>query len=174
LKKIISQVGISVEFGGGVRKIETISKLLKLGVQRVILGTRAAKDKEFLKKARREFKDKVIVSIDAKQGMVSTQGWKDQSPKKALDFAKEIKELGFSQLIYTDIARDGTLSGPNIPEIKKMLKESGLNVIASGGISDLKDLVKLKKFEKQGLAAVIVGKALYEGKFTLLEALKLK
>lgn len=173
LKEIITGVGIPVEFGGGVRSVETISRLLALGVERVILGTKAAADEEFLKKAWKKFGEKIIVSIDAKDGKVLTQGWNRKSAKTALDFAKDLKKIGFKQIIYTDISKDGTLAGPNILGIKELLKLTGLRIIASGGVSDLKDLIKLNKFKKQGLAGVIIGKALYEGKFTLVEALKL-
>jgi phosphoribosylformimino-5-aminoimidazole carboxamide ribotide isomerase len=173
LKKVICQIGIPLEFGGGVRSMETISKLLDLGVERVILGTKAASDAQFLRKAWKKFGEKIIVSIDAKSGKVLTQGWDRGTSKTTLEFAKELKEIGFKQLIYTDIAKDGTLSGPNILGIKELLKETGLHIIASGGVADLKDLLKLKKFKKQGLSGVIIGKALYEGKFTLAEALKL-
>ncbi len=174
LKEIIARVGIPVEFGGGVRSIETISQLLALGVERVILGTKAAADEEFLKKAWKKFGEKIIVSIDAKDGKVLTQGWNRKVAKKTLDFAGDLKKIGFKQIIYTDISKDGTLAGPNILGIKELLKLTGLKVIASGGVSDLKDLVKLSKLKKQGLSGVIVGKALYEGRFTLVEALKLK
>jgi phosphoribosylformimino-5-aminoimidazole carboxamide ribotide isomerase len=172
VKKIIDQVGIGVEFGGGVRSSETISQLLKLGVQRVILGTRAASDAKFLKQAWKKFKEQVIVSIDAKDGKVLTQGWNRKVAKTTLVFAKELKAIGFKQLIYTDISKDGTLAGPNISGIKALLKETQLKVIASGGVGNLKDLTKLNKLKKQGLVGVIVGKALYEGKFTLVEAQK--
>ncbi|MDD5109096.1 MAG: 1-(5-phosphoribosyl)-5-[(5-phosphoribosylamino)methylideneamino]imidazole-4-carboxamide isomerase [Candidatus Omnitrophica bacterium] len=174
LGEIVKEVGIPVEFGGGVRNTQTISKLLALGVQRVILGTKAASDGKFLKKSREKFGDKVIVSIDAKNGKVLTQGWNRNSVKTTLDFARQLKKIGFNQVIYTDISKDGTLRGPNILGIKELLKETGLNVIASGGISGLRDLVKLDKLKAQGLAGVIIGKALYEGKFTLAQALKLK
>lgn len=174
LKKIVTGVDIPVEFGGGVRSMETISRLLTLGVQRVILGTKAAADEEFLKKARKKFGEKIIVSIDAKNGRVLTQGWNRKATKTTLEFAKDLKRIGFKQVIYTDISRDGTLAGPNIAGIKELLKLTRLKIIASGGVSDLKDLIKLKQLEKQGLAGVIIGKALYEGRFTLVEALKLK
>jgi len=174
LKEIVTQVDLPVEFGGGVRSMETISRLLALGVQRVILGTKAAADEEFLKKARKKFGEKIIVSIDAKNGKVLTQGWNRKVAKTTLDFAKDLKKIGFKQIIYTDISKDGTLAGPNIPGIKELLKLTGLKIIASGGVSDLKDLVKLKQLKKQGLFGVIIGKALYEGRFTLVEALKLK
>jgi len=172
LKKIVDQVGMGVEFGGGVRSMQTISNLLNLGVIRVILGTRAASDHKFLKQAWKKFGEKIIVSIDAKDGKVLTQGWNRPVAKTALVFAKELKTIGFKQLIYTDVSKDGALSGPNISGIKELLKEAQLNVIASGGVAELKDLIKLNKLKKQGLSGVIVGKALYEGKFTLVEAQK--
>ncbi len=172
LKKIVQQVGLGVECGGGVRDIETISRLLDLGVQRVILGTRAASDEKFLKQAFKKFGEKIIVSIDAKDGQVLTQGWNRQASKTVLAFAAELKAIGFKQLIYTDISKDGTLSGPNIAGVKELLKETQLNLIASGGVAQLKDLTRLSKLKKQGLSGVIIGKALYEGKFTLVEALK--
>ncbi len=172
LKKIIDQVKVGVEFGGGVRSIDTISKLLSLGVSRVILGTRAAADGAFLKQARKRFQDKIIVSIDAKDGKVLTRGWNSGVAKTALALAKELKAIGFKQLIYTDISKDGTLAGPNIAGIKEMLKATQVKIIASGGVSGLKDLAKLDKLQKAGLSAIIIGKALYEGRFTLAEAQK--
>jgi len=174
LEKIIAEVGMPFEFGGGIRSIQAISKLLKLGAQRVVLGTKAATDLEFLKQAWKKFGERIIVSIDAKDGLVLIKGWNRPASKGALDFAKELKKIGFKQLIYTDISKDGTLAGPNILAIKELLKATGLNVIASGGVSGLKDLLKLNKLKKQGLSGVIIGKALYEGRFTLVEALKLK
>ncbi|MDD5691922.1 MAG: 1-(5-phosphoribosyl)-5-[(5-phosphoribosylamino)methylideneamino]imidazole-4-carboxamide isomerase [Candidatus Omnitrophica bacterium] len=172
VKDISAKVGIPFEFGGGVRSIEMISKLLELGAQRVVLGTRAASDPAFLKRAKKKFGEKIIVSIDAKEGKVLTEGWNLGGAKTALNFAAEIKKAGFKQLIYTDISRDGTLSGPNIKGVKELLEKTGLKVIASGGVSGLDDLAKLKKLEKKGVIAVIVGKALYEGRFTLAEAIR--
>lgn len=173
VKKIIGQVGIGLEFGGGVRSIKTISKLLSLGAERVILGTKAVNDAKFLKQAWKKFGEKVIVSIDEKCGKVLTQGWNCSVAKTRLVFAKELKIIGFKQVIYTDISKDGTLAGPNILGIKELIKETGLKVIASGGVASLNDLLKLKKLQKNGCSGVIIGKALYEGKFTLAEALKL-
>ena len=172
VKKIIHQAAVGVEFGGGVRSMETISKLLSLGVQRVILGSRAASDAKFLKQAWKKFGERIIVSIDAKRGKVMTQGWNCRAAKTELVFAQELKTIGFKQLIYTDISRDGTLAGPNISGIRELLGKTQLKVIASGGVGCLKDLIALKRLKKQGLSGVIIGKALYEGKFTLAEALK--
>lgn len=174
VKEIAQKVGLPFEFGGGVRSLEMIAQLLSLGAQRVVLGTRAANDAQFLKKAWKKFGEKIIVSIDALKTKVLTQGWNNSASKTVLDFAGELKEIGFKQLIYTDISKDGALVGPNILGIKELIRKTGLDVIASGGVADLKDLIKLKSLQKKGISGVIVGKALYEGKFTLVEALKLK
>lgn len=172
LKKIIFEAAIPLEFGGGIRSAEAIEEVLGLGVERVVLGTRAASDSDFLKDAFRRFGGKIIVSIDVKAGMISTQGWQSShTGKSALDFARELKSFGFKQVIYTDISRDGMLCGPDIAGIRKLAEASGLSVIASGGVSSLKEITELKKVE--AVAAVIIGKALYEGKISLPEALKL-
>jgi len=174
LKKIIRQVGIPLEFGGGVRDTGTIRTLASLGVSRIVLGTKAAMDRSFLEAAFDEFKERIIVSIDAKDGLVLVEGWQSASGgRKVFDFARELKSLGFKQVIYTDITKDGMLCGPNLEGIKQLHKESGLQVIASGGVSSLKDLEDLKFLAGQAVVGVIVGKALYENKFTLPEALKI-
>lgn len=173
VKEIVENVNTPIQFGGGIRKIETIKKLLRLGVWRVALGTRAVLDQAFLKKAFREFKDKIIVSIDAKAGKVLIKGWRSfDRNRDVLTFARTLKDMGFKQMIYTDTLKDGTLSGPNIKGIRDLLTETGLKLVASGGVSSLGDIYKLKKLEKLGLAGVIIGKALYEGRFTLTQALK--
>ena len=173
VKEITKEVSVPLQFGGGVRRLEIIRDLHKAGVWRVVLGTKAVEDKAFLTKALKEFKDRIIVSIDAKAGSVLTKGWQSASKYKDLsDFALELKDMGFSEIIYTDTLKDGTLSGPNIKGIKSLLKQAGLKIIASGGISVLEDICKLKELEKSGLSGVIIGKALYEGRFTLKEALK--
>jgi phosphoribosylformimino-5-aminoimidazole carboxamide ribotide isomerase len=175
VKEIVRSVDIPVQFGGGVRKIQAIKSLLEdYGLARVVLGTKAVQDRGFLKKAFHLFRDKVIVSVDARAGRAMTEGWKSSAGSRdALSFACELKKIGFKQVIYTDIAKDGTLSGPNIKDTKDLLKRSGLKVITSGGVACLEDIFKLKKLEKDGLIAVIVGKALYEGRFTLSEAIKM-
>lgn len=174
VKEIAENVDVPIQFGGGARTIETIRTLLDEGIQRVILGTKAVLDQDFLKKAFIKFRDKIIVSIDAKTDDVLIKGWRSSGKgTDVLTFALSLKNLGFKQLIYTDTLKDGTLSGPNILGIKRLITESGLKIIASGGIASLHDICKLKKLEKQGLAGIIIGKALYEGKFTLSEALKL-
>jgi len=174
VKNIVKNISVPVEFGGGVRKIETIQLLLDAGVNRVVLGTKAVQDSVFLKKAFAKFKDKIIVGVDAKEGKVMIQGWKTGFKNTdACKFSLYLKELGFKELIYTDTLKDGTLTGPNIKELKRLLKATGLKIIASGGISRLEDLHKLKSLEKEGVSAVIIGKALYEGRFTLPQAIKM-
>lgn len=175
VKDIIKAVGVPVEFGGGVRKQETIDKLIGYGVRRVVLGTKAVQDILFLKKSFKDFKDKVIVSIDASGLEVLIKGWQQKAAANtdALSFSGLLKNIGFKEFIYTDVRKDGMLSGPNIKDIKKLLKETGMKIIASGGVSSLEDIRKLKALEKDGLCGMIIGKALYEGKFTLQQALKL-
>ena len=174
VKEIVKNIPIPVEFGGGARNINIINTLLTCGVKRVALGTKAVLDKAFLKRAFKEFKDKIIVSIDAKNGIVVTEGWKSAGKKTdLLSFGEYLKNLGFKQVIYTDTLKDGMLSGPNIKAVRGLLKRTGLKVIVSGGVSSLEDILKLKKLEKSGVTGVIIGKALYEGKFTLSQAIKL-
>ncbi|MFA5145296.1 MAG: 1-(5-phosphoribosyl)-5-[(5-phosphoribosylamino)methylideneamino]imidazole-4-carboxamide isomerase [Candidatus Omnitrophota bacterium] len=171
VKEIAGNVDVPIQFGGGVRSLEAIKELLDSGVWRVVLGTKAVLDKAFLKKAFLKFADKIIVSLDAKENVLSIKGWqKSYKEMDVLTFAAMLKDMGFGQLIYTDTLKDGTLSGPNIKAVKNLLKETGLKLIASGGISSLEDICKLKKLEKQGLTGIITGKALYEGRFTLGEA----
>lgn len=174
VKRIIEEIPVPVQFGGGIRDIRMIETLCGLGVFRVVLGTKAVEDTDFLKKVFREFKDKIIVSIDAKDGLVLINGWqKGYKNLKAPALAEILKDMGFNELIYTDVSKDGTLAGPNIKGIKTLLKETGMKVIASGGISSLEDISKLCVLKEKGVTGVIVGKALYEGKFTLMQALKL-
>jgi phosphoribosylformimino-5-aminoimidazole carboxamide ribotide isomerase len=173
LKKIVQAVDTPIEFGGGLRTMEVIREVFALGVKRVVLGTRAVEDKGFLRAAHKEFGTAIIVTIDAKNGIVLTQGWQESSSNKkaAVEFGNELKDMGFAEVIYTDTSKDGTLRGPNIPALEELLDRTGLRVIASGGVSAIDDLVALSKLEPRGLTAAIVGKALYEERFTLKEAL---
>lgn len=175
LREIINAIGVPVEFGGGVRSQETIKELLKLGVSRIVLGTKAIEDQNFLKKVFHEFGDKIIVSIDTRdRHTISTKGWQNESGAIGVaDFAKQLKSIGFKRLIYTDISKDGTLTGPDIKGLECLLNEAKLNIIASGGISSLEDIEALKRLEKMGLEGIIVGKALYEGRIDLAQAIKL-
>lgn len=172
-KEIAKLPGIKVQFGGGVRKLEAIEELLGCGVFRVVLGTKAAEDREFLKKAFERFGDRIIVSIDAKDGIVAIKGWDTKlNGVEADQFGLDLKEIGFKTAIFTDISKDGTLKGPNLKAIKGFMKGTGLKVIGSGGVSSLDDIERLKRLEKDGLEGIIIGKALYEGRFTLSQAVK--
>jgi phosphoribosylformimino-5-aminoimidazole carboxamide ribotide isomerase len=174
IREICDSIEIPIECGGGIRDRGSIRKLLGVGVEKIVLGTKAVEDQEFLKEVFSEFPEKIIVSIDARSGMVMTDGWKTPQPTlDAVNFSLRIKAIGFESIIYTDTLKDGTLTGPNIDGIKNLLSKSGLQVIASGGISRLDDIKRLKEIEKEGLAGVIVGKALYEKRFTLKEALEI-
>ncbi|MCK9594200.1 MAG: 1-(5-phosphoribosyl)-5-[(5-phosphoribosylamino)methylideneamino]imidazole-4-carboxamide isomerase [Candidatus Omnitrophica bacterium] len=175
VKKIVEAVDTPIEFGGGVRDEKTIKDIFAIGVSRIVLGTRAVEDSQFLKDMLAKYAEKIIVSIDAKNGVVMTEGWQSASQGKlgAIDFAKALEDAGFKQVIYTDTSKDGTLRGPDIGGIAQILKDTGLNVVASGGISCLEDLNKLYSLDPKRVCGVIIGKALYEEKFTLKEAIKL-
>lgn len=167
IQKIIKEINIPIQLGGGIRDLETIKTLIDIGVNRVILGTKAVQDEEMLKKAVNTYKEKIVVAIDAKDGYVAVNGWTKTSTVDALQFAKKIEQLGVKTIIYTDIARDGMLKGPNFKAIKNMNDNVSIDVIASGGVSSVKDLQKLSEI---GVAGAVVGKALYEGKIDLTNA----
>jgi phosphoribosylformimino-5-aminoimidazole carboxamide ribotide isomerase len=171
LNKILSKIDIPVEFGGGIRDIATIRRLLKKGVKRIIIGTQA-KDERFLKKIFKYFGSKIIVSVDESKGRVFFSGWQDSfEDLDTFSLIEKLKRIGFKEIIYTDILCDGTLKGPNIKRIKEILKKK-IKVIACGGISSLEDIQKLKPLEKCGLKGIILGKALYEGRIDLREAIE--
>jgi phosphoribosylformimino-5-aminoimidazole carboxamide ribotide isomerase len=174
VKDIVRAVDVPVEFGGGARDQATIKGLLSSGIWRVVLGTRAVQDQKFLKRALDTFKKQIIVSVDTKGGRVMIKGWRDAAGAfEVEDFCQELKKIGLKEIIFTDTSRDGALSGPNIKGLKSLIKATALKVIASGGISSLEDISRLKLLEKSGVNGVIVGKALYEGRFTLREAFRL-
>ncbi|AKL93700.1 1-(5-phosphoribosyl)-5-[(5-phosphoribosylamino)methylideneamino] imidazole-4-carboxamide isomerase HisA [Clostridium aceticum] len=166
IQEIVNSVNIPVQLGGGIRSLETIKALMALGVDRVIIGTKAIQDKAMLKEAVEAYGDKIIVSIDAKDGYVAIDGWTKTSEVSAIDFASEIEKIGVATIVYTDIARDGMLKGPNFEAIQHLQSHVKVNIIASGGVSSLEDLKKLSEI---GVAGAIVGKALYEGKVDLEE-----
>ncbi|MCT4621267.1 MAG: 1-(5-phosphoribosyl)-5-[(5-phosphoribosylamino)methylideneamino]imidazole-4-carboxamide isomerase [Marinisporobacter sp.] len=166
IKEIIKETNIPVQLGGGIRKIEDIEKVLSYGVSRVILGTSAVKIDGFVEQALKIFGEKIAVSIDAKDGYVAVDGWTKTSNIKAIDFAKKLEGLGLKTLIYTDIAKDGMLEGPNFKELKELKENIKIDLIASGGISKKEDVEKLKDSQVYG---AIIGKALYTGDITLEE-----
>ena len=170
IKKITSAGNIPCELGGGIRSIEAIEAAVNLGVSRVILGTIAVSDPDFVTKAVEMFgPEKIVVGIDAKEGMVATHGWDTVSNVTSVDLALDMKKRGVRTIIYTDIARDGMLSGPNVEQTLKLKTETGMTVIASGGVSCLDDLIKLNE---SGIDGSIIGKAIYENKIDLKEAVR--
>jgi len=171
--QIAKNVPIPVQMGGGVRTIEDIQRLLDAGVQRVVLGTKVIEDREFLKDILSRWPENIAVSLDCSNGMVAQRGWTSVTELRGVDFAKELETLGLKYIIYTDIARDGMLTGPNFESIQEMLDAVNIALIASGGISKLDDVKKLQTLTSQGLIGAITGKAIYEGTLNLEEALKL-
>ncbi|WP_102029324.1 1-(5-phosphoribosyl)-5-[(5-phosphoribosylamino)methylideneamino]imidazole-4-carboxamide isomerase [Salirhabdus sp. Marseille-P4669] len=169
IQSIVETTMLPVQVGGGIRSIEAIEKLVEIGVSRVILGTAAIKDRGFLQAAVERFKETIAVSIDAKNGYVATNGWTKTSDLKALDFAKQLEEIGVQTIVYTDIAKDGMLAGPNFRELEKMNEHVSMNVIASGGVTTVSDVQQLAQRNVYG---AIVGKALYTGNINLEDALK--
>lgn len=174
IRKIVENVSLKIQVGGGIRTLYRIEELLEMGVSRVILGTAAVREPELVAEAVRRYGEKIIVGIDARDGMVAVQGWAEKTNIKAEELGAAMKEAGVSRIIFTDISRDGMLGGPNINSTIKMAETTGLKIIASGGISKLDDLIKLKTEADRGVSieGAIVGKALYTGAFTLQEALE--
>jgi len=173
LREIIRKIDIPAQFGGGLRGYKDVEEVIGLGVSRVVIGTLAVESPETLLKVMQSFGgDRIVVGIDAKDGQVLTRGWERPGNISALELAQEVGALGVERIIYTDVARDGMLTGVNIEQTCMIARESGLKVTASGGVSSLDDLKRLKVASGCGIDSVIVGKALYEGRFTLKEALQ--
>ncbi len=171
--EILKQINIPIEIGGGIRDLDTIENYLAAGAKRVVLGTSACEDRAFIENIKEAFPGKVIISVDVKDGFVVKRGWLEKSSLKAPDFVKLIKKMGFDEVIYTDISKDGMLVGPNIEGCRKIITENNIKVIASGGIGTLADIRKLSGLSKIGLKGVIIGKALYDERFSLREALEI-
>lgn len=170
IRSIRSALHIPIELGGGIRTAEAAERLLTLGIDRVIIGTRAAADPGFMKALVKKFgAEHVVAGIDAKNGMVAVEGWEKLSSVTALELCMTMQDCGVRHIVYTDIARDGMLSGPNIDMTAALTKKTGLDVIASGGVSSLADLSALRD---AGVKGAIIGKALYEGKIDLSEAVR--
>jgi phosphoribosylformimino-5-aminoimidazole carboxamide ribotide isomerase len=168
---IVKALKIPVQYGGGIRDFETLKTILNKGVKRVILGTSACQDEKFLTKAVEKYGERVVVGVDANDGYVAVRGWKEKLKRKAVDFAREMQDRGVKLIIYTDIKRDGMLSGPNVKGCKEMAQALKIPIIASGGVTSLRDIYNLRKIEKYGVEAAIIGKALYSGALDLKAAL---
>jgi phosphoribosylformimino-5-aminoimidazole carboxamide ribotide isomerase len=172
VKQIVSEVDVPVEFGGGIRSLEDVQELCDAGVARVVLGTVAAESPHLLKDLVNRFSTRICVGIDARDGRVMTRGWEATSPVMAVDLARSVAECGVKRIIYTDIARDGMLVGPNIEQTLAVVRAANVPVTASGGVSSVDDLKRLGNTGEPLLDSVIVGKALYEGKFKLGDAIR--
>ena len=170
--EILTKFDLKIEIGGGVRNFESIKKYTDAGVEKVILGSAAIKDKNFLKEACEKFPNRIALGLDAKDGYLSVFGWKNNSNELTIDFLKEVNNYGVSRLIYTDINRDGTKQSPNFEETSKVADISNCPVIISGGVSSIADIKKAKELNNNNIEGIIVGKAIYDGDIKLEELVK--
>lgn len=173
VKSILESVTIPIELGGGIRTMQNIHDWLDAGVSRVVIGTQALREPDFVKKACAEFPGKIAVGIDAKKGRVAVQGWGDVSDVRAIDLALTYEDAGVCAIIYTDIDRDGIMQGPNIPETVALAERITTPVILSGGVSSIHDLLSIKAFSHSGIEGAIIGRAMYDGAIDPEKALKL-
>ncbi|MBD1159304.1 1-(5-phosphoribosyl)-5-[(5-phosphoribosylamino)methylideneamino]imidazole-4-carboxamide isomerase [Pelagibacterales bacterium SAG-MED19] len=170
IQEIVGKFDLKVEVGGGIRNLHSIQKYINTGVEKIILGSAAIKDKFFLKEACEKFPNKIALGLDAKDGYLSVSGWKEKSNQLALDYLKEVNDYGFSRLIYTDINRDGMKQSPNFDETLKIAEISNCPVVISGGVSSIDDILKAKNLKNA--EGIIVGKAIYDGDIKLEELVK--
>ncbi len=173
IEAIVKAITIPTQLGGGIRDLATVEAYLALGVSRVILGTAAQRNPELVKEACEKFPGRIVVGIDAKNGMVAVQGWAEVTGITAVELAKKFEGYGVAAIIYTDIARDGMLQGPNLEATKALAQAISIPVIASGGVSTLTDIENLMAIERSGVTGVITGKAIYTGAIKLAEAIAL-
>jgi phosphoribosylformimino-5-aminoimidazole carboxamide ribotide isomerase len=172
IKQIVSKYDLKVEIGGGVRSLDSIKQYIDSGVEKVILGSGAIKNKEFLKEACQKFKNQIALGLDAKDGNLSVSGWKENLNIKTFDFLKEVNSYGVSRIIYTDISRDGMKTSPNLDETVKITELSNCPVVISGGVSSINDIKKAKELNNKKIEGIIVGKAIYDGDIKLDELVK--
>ncbi|PKM76519.1 MAG: 1-(5-phosphoribosyl)-5-[(5-phosphoribosylamino)methylideneamino]imidazole-4-carboxamide isomerase [Firmicutes bacterium HGW-Firmicutes-15] len=172
IKEIAASISIPFQVGGGLRSREDVERLLEIGASRVIIGTRAVTSPAFITELLADFgPTKVILGLDAREGMVAIEGWVEKSSLRALEFGEQMRKMGVETAIYTDVSMDGLLQGPNLASIEEMAGSSGLKIIASGGVSSVDNIKALKKMESLGVSGAIIGKALYDGKISIEEAL---
>ena len=172
IQEIVGKYNLKIEIGGGIRNFESIKRYADVGVEKVILGSAAIKDKSFLKDACEKFPDKIALGLDAKDGYLSVSGWRENSNQLTLDYLKEVNNYGASRLIYTDINRDGMKQSPNFEETSKVANTSNCPVIISGGVSSINDIKKAKELNNKNIEGIIVGKAIYDGDIQLDELVK--
>ena len=172
IQEIVTKFDLKIEIGGGIRNIESIRKYVDTGVEKVILGSAAIEDKNFLKNACEKFPDKIALGLDAKDGYLSISGWKENSNQLTLDYLKEVNNYGASRLIYTDINKDGMKQSPNFEETSKVADLSTCPVVISGGVSSIEDIKKARELNNNNIEGIIVGKAIYDGDIKLEELVK--
>ena len=172
IHEIVTKFDLKIEIGGGIRNFESIKKYTDAGAEKVILGSAAIKDKNFLKEACEKFPNKIALGLDAKDGYLSVSGWKENSNQLTLDYLKEVNDFGASRLIYTDINKDGMKQSPNFEETSKVADVSNCPVIISGGVSSIDDIKKVKELNNNNIEGIIVGKAIYDGDIQLDELVK--
>ena len=172
INKIVSKYDFKIEIGGGIRNLESIKQYIDAGVEKVILGSGAIKDKEFLKIACNKFKNQIALGLDAKDGNLSVSGWKENLDIKTIDFLKEVNDFGVSRIIFTDINRDGMKTNPNFDETVNIANISNCPVVISGGVSSINDIKKAKELNNKKIEGIIVGKAIYDGDIKLDELAK--
>ncbi len=172
IKEISNQYDLKIEIGGGIRTLDSIKKYIDAGVEKVILGSGAIKNKEFLKKACIKFKNKIALGLDTKDGNLFVSGWKESLNFKATDYLKEINDFGVSRIIFTDINRDGMKTSPNYEATTNIAKISNCPVVISGGVSSINDIKKAKELNNKKIEGIIVGKAIYDGDIKLDELVK--
>ena len=172
IQEIVSKYDLKIEIGGGVRSLDSIKQYIDAGVEKVILGSGAIKNKEFLKDACEKFKSQIALGLDAKDGNLSVSGWKENLNTKTIDFLKEVNGYGFSRIIYTDINRDGMKTSPNFDETLKIAEFSNCPVVISGGVSSINDIKKAKELNNKKIEGIIVGKAIYDGDIKLDELVR--
>jgi phosphoribosylformimino-5-aminoimidazole carboxamide ribotide isomerase len=172
IQEIVTKFDLKIEIGGGIRNLESIKRYSDSGVEKVILGSAAIKDKNFLKEACQKFPDKIALGLDAKDGYLSVSGWKENSNQLTLDYLKEVNDYGVSRLIFTDINRDGMKQSPNFEETLKVADASDCPVIISGGVSSIADIKKAKELNNKNIEGIIVGKSIYDGDIKLDQLVK--
>ena len=169
VERIVQSVSIPIQLGGGIRNADDLERVFNAGVRRAIIGTAALKNPQFLQTAVERYHERIILGMDALRGLVAVEGWEEVSNRDAFDFCREISQLGVSEVIYTDILKDGMMSGPNIETTGELVKKSGMKVIASGGVSSIGDLENLREI---GVAGAIIGKSLYNGTLDLKQVIE--
>ena len=172
IQEIVSKYDLKIQVGGGLRKLDSIKRYIDLGVEKVILGSAAIKNKEFLKEACAKFSNKIALGLDAKDGYLSVSGWKENLNINTVDFLNEVNDFGVSRLIFTDINRDGTKASPNFNESIKIANKSKCPVVISGGVSSIQDIKKAKELHNKNIEGIIIGKAIYDGDIKLDELAK--